>query len=61
MITHDLAVVPLDGVRIGVEWRAVHRPDPADAVVDLVDTIRRLVPSTRPDGAAARVDPVTTR
>jgi LysR family transcriptional regulator, regulator for metE and metH len=44
-VTHDLAIVPLDGVRIGVEWRPVHRPDPADAVVDLIDTIRRLAPT----------------
>ncbi|MDW3213318.1 MAG: LysR family transcriptional regulator [Ilumatobacteraceae bacterium] len=43
-VTQDLAIVPLDGPGIGVEWRAVHRPDPSDAVVELIETIRRLQP-----------------
>lgn len=42
----DLAVVALHGVSIGVEWHLVHRPDPPDAIVELVDRIRDLLRTT---------------
>ncbi len=41
-VTNGLAVIPLEGRRIGVEWRAVHRSDPSGAVVELIESIRRL-------------------
>jgi len=41
-LTDGLAVVALQGDGIGVEWQAVHRPNPPEAVVDLIGSIRRL-------------------
>jgi len=43
-LTEGLALVPLAGPGIPVEWHAVHRPEPAGAVLELIGTIAALRP-----------------